>query len=464
LTFKVFIDKITLNDGPSLIIFVKKTGVNILIALVKLVIILKRLAAAFFVAIIIKPISFIFKFVFYKLIIKLYSQYLSLVKRSGLKKFGNLAWLELINRKLSHIIIIGLTIILVFTNLVSRTKASAGSFNPNDTILSSVIGSEFGNLEQGGELIEEFALQDPQLSAENAHYLDNYAVAKNNIPQIIEEEENVATPTQNNQTNSNNNSTPIKKRTEIETYTVAKGDTISTIARKFGLKVNTILNSNNLSAYSLIRPGDTLQILTDDGVMHKVNSGENLSYIAKRYGVEESVIIAKNNLTNANSLKIGQKLLIPGATGVVTRTVASNNNYTGISAIKNLVKPASAKAETNKMNWPTVGHTITQYYSWRHTGLDIANKTGTPLYAADAGTVEFAGWSTGYGNNVLINHGGGKKTRYAHASKLYVKKGDSVAKGETIAAMGSTGWSTGPHIHFEVIINGVKYNPLNYIK
>ena len=116
------------------------------------------------------------------------------------------------------------------------------------------------------------------------------------------------------------------------------------------------------------------------------------------------------------------------------------------------------------MKWPTVGHRITQYYSWRHTGLDIANKTGTPLYASEGGTVDYSGWSNGYGYNVLINHGGGKKTRYAHASKLYVKKGDVVSKGEAIAAMGSTGWSTGPHIHFEVIINGVKKNPLNYIK
>ena len=116
------------------------------------------------------------------------------------------------------------------------------------------------------------------------------------------------------------------------------------------------------------------------------------------------------------------------------------------------------------MAWPTVGARITQYFSWRHVGVDIANKTGTPLYAADAGVVEFAGWATGYGNSIVINHGGGKKTRYGHASKLFVKVGDEVEKGENIAAMGSTGWSTGPHLHFEVMINGAKYNPLNYIR
>jgi murein DD-endopeptidase MepM/ murein hydrolase activator NlpD len=116
------------------------------------------------------------------------------------------------------------------------------------------------------------------------------------------------------------------------------------------------------------------------------------------------------------------------------------------------------------MAWPTQGHRITQYYSWRHHGLDIANKTGTPLYSSDAGRVQYAGWSNGYGNNVIIDHGGGKQTRYAHLSKFYCNTGDSVAKGETIGAMGNTGWSTGPHLHFEVIINGTKYNPLNYIR
>lgn len=116
------------------------------------------------------------------------------------------------------------------------------------------------------------------------------------------------------------------------------------------------------------------------------------------------------------------------------------------------------------MNWPAGVRKITQYFSWRHTGLDIAGPLGTPIYAADSGTVEIEGWGSGYGNQIVINHGGGKKTRYAHLSKFYVEKGEAVTKGQAIAAMGSTGWSTGSHLHFEVIINGTKYNPLNYIK
>ena len=114
--------------------------------------------------------------------------------------------------------------------------------------------------------------------------------------------------------------------------------------------------------------------------------------------------------------------------------------------------------------WPAGVRRISQYYSWRHTGLDIAGPTGTNIYAMDSGVVTFSGVSNGYGYNILVDHGNGMKTRYAHASKLYVEKGETVTKGQVIMAMGSTGWSTGPHLHFEVIVNGAKKNPLSYIK
>ncbi len=116
------------------------------------------------------------------------------------------------------------------------------------------------------------------------------------------------------------------------------------------------------------------------------------------------------------------------------------------------------------MVWPTVGHTVTQYYSWRHTALDIANKVGTPIYASGEGVVEVASWNAGgYGYQIVINHGGGRETRYAHLSAFAVKVGDRVTKGQNIGSMGSTGNSTGPHVHFEVIVNGKRANPLSYV-
>jgi murein DD-endopeptidase MepM/ murein hydrolase activator NlpD len=114
------------------------------------------------------------------------------------------------------------------------------------------------------------------------------------------------------------------------------------------------------------------------------------------------------------------------------------------------------------LDWPVYG-SISQSYSGRHTGLDIAGPSGTAIGAADSGTVTFAGWDGGYGYFVIINHGNGLVTRYAHCSKLYVSAGDWVNQGQSIGARGSTGHSTGPHLHFEVLQNGSFRNPINYL-
>jgi LysM repeat protein len=256
------------------------------------------------------------------------------------------------------------------------------------------------------------------------------------------------------------------ERTETIEYEIKSGDTISAIAQKFGLKVNTILWANNLSSFSLIKPGNKLIILPTDGVFHTIKSGETLSRLAQIYNINSQEIAEYNNI-KADALKINQKIIIPGGSKIsaparVSPTPAPKPTITQTASTA--VSPSIPASGSNKMAWPTEGHRITQYYSWRHTGLDIANKTGTPIYASDSGTIEFSGWSTGYGYNIVINHGGGKKTRYAHLSQMFISVGQRVAIGEHIAAMGSTGWSTGPHIHFEVIINGAKQNPLNYIK
>jgi len=256
-------------------------------------------------------------------------------------------------------------------------------------------------------------------------------------------------------------------RDEVINYVVAGGETVSAIASKFGISVETILWENGLGPRSLIRPGDTLRILPVTGVTHKIKSGDTLSAIAKKYDVDSDEIIAYNNLFDKSDIKVNQNLIIPGGKKVSpyvsTSTYATRSNPQ-VSSITKLFIPPSSTVSGSGLLWPTSVRRISQYYSWRHTGLDIAGPTGTPLYASDDGVVELSGWSTGYGNNIIINHGNGTKTRYAHASKLYVAVGDTVVRGQTIAAMGSTGWSTGPHIHFEVIVGGGKKNPLSYIQ
>lgn len=257
-------------------------------------------------------------------------------------------------------------------------------------------------------------------------------------------------------------------RKEIIVYEVQPGDMIGKIAEKFSVSVVSILWANGLSERSLIRPGDQLKILPVDGVVHTVKSGDTVSKIARTYDAEADAVIKFNKLQNDGSdIVVGEELIIPNGTmpqAVVTYT-PTTRRYTSFSEVTAPPPSVAAPAGSGYL-WPTSIRKITQYYGWRHTGLDIAGPVGTPLYASRAGTVikSQCGWNGGYGCYVIIDHGGGVQTLYGHASQLYVSVGQGVAQGQTIAAMGSTGRSTGPHIHFEVRVNGARLNPLQYIR
>lgn len=363
--------------------------------------------------------------------------------------------------------------------MINNERAGAMELKVPKTVMSNLIKTDFSAL-QNEELIEETFSQNSILTAGQDKYVDDSCALEKSTATNQDEElssNDLALFDSNNDlvfkpqllpgdNNSNGSGDTENTRKEIIYYAVQNGDTVSTIARSFGITVNTILWANNLTSFSLIRPGDRLAILPYSGVLYTVKKGDTLARIAQTYDVELEKILSCNTL--GNSLSVGQKIVVPGAKKI-TSTVASRpttSSQSGISVIKNLIKNPTVKSSGNKMAWPTVGNRISQYFSWRHTGLDIANKVGTPIYAADSGTVIIAqgGWNGGYGNTIVIDHGGGKKTRYGHASKLFVKVGDEVEKGENIAAMGSTGRSTGSHLHFEVIISGGKYNPLNYIR
>jgi len=259
--------------------------------------------------------------------------------------------------------------------------------------------------------------------------------------------------------------TSVASRTEVEIYVVQSGDAISTIAEKYGLRLITLLWANDLTSRSYIRPGDKLIIPPVDGVIHKVKRGETVAKIARTYNAKEDDVISWNKLDSGATLAVGETIVVPGGREPVV--VSAPRAVAGSVGAYSSSKPvgAGSTASGGIMLWPVGATRITQYFGWRHTGLDVGAKVGTPIYAAEDGVVEVAGWNSGgYGNQVVVNHGNGIKTRYAHASKLYVKAGESVQKGETIAAVGSTGRSTGPHIHFEIIKNGKFTNPLEYVR
>jgi murein DD-endopeptidase MepM/ murein hydrolase activator NlpD len=253
---------------------------------------------------------------------------------------------------------------------------------------------------------------------------------------------------------------PERPRDEITQYVVQSGDTIFGIAAQFGLAPETIMWANGRFVEDnpdLLRVGQELVILPVDGVYHQVGGNDTVESVAAAYKVEPAAIIdsALNNLDPENpQITAGQWLVVPGGTKpYVARTVVA---YSGPI-------PAEANKGTGIFGWPVAGQ-ITQGYWDRHRALDIGSWQGAPVLAADSGYVVAAGWDdAGYGRTVLIDHGNGFQTLYAHLQVYYVEVGDSVAKGEQIAEVGSTGNSTGPHLHLELRQNGIQRNPLGFL-
>lgn len=255
--------------------------------------------------------------------------------------------------------------------------------------------------------------------------------------------------------------TTIPRRYRIDpiTYTVQPGDNVSTIAQQFGISVETILwNNGNLEDNpDYLDLGDVLTILPVSGVYHSVVEGDTLESIAEQYKaqVEDIINYEGNHLQDPYTITVGQKLIVPGGRKPykVRHVVAWSGPI-----------PKGAKRGTGIFGWPMSGW-ISQRYSEYHPAVDIAGAEGTPIKAADSGYVAVVGRSdTGYGRYVLIDHGNGFQTLYAHFSVMFVEVGQSVGKGQTIGLCGSTGKSTGPHVHFEVKLNGVRRNPMIYLK
>ncbi len=250
---------------------------------------------------------------------------------------------------------------------------------------------------------------------------------------------------------------PERPRLMLETYTVQPGDTTQSVAAGYGLEPTTIMWSNPEveKAPDLLRVGQLLVILPLDGVYHTVEEGDTLESLAQKYKVEEEVITScpYNTLPQDGTLAVGDSVIVPGGTKpYVQRTVTT---YTG--------PVPETSGGSGRFRWPATG-TISQYYWYGHRAIDIANGIGTAIVAADAGYVSFAGWTDiGYGYLVVVDHTNGYQTYYAHLSNIFVYEGQTVSSGEVLGAMGSTGYSTGPHLHFEIRYSGYPTNPLIHL-
>ena len=257
----------------------------------------------------------------------------------------------------------------------------------------------------------------------------------------------------------------VKPRSEIIEYEIETGDTISSIASKFGISSDTIKWANDISNINQVKPGDKLKILPVSGVSHVVKSGDTLESVAKKYSAEAQAILdfPFNGVPDDFSLKVGQLLIVPDGTPPEIKAPRPRPQPQYLA--QGPSSPAFSAPGGGTFIWPAGGQ-ITQYFAWYHPGIDIANRGAPGIAASDGGVVVVAGWpdSQGYGNRVVLDHGNGYRSMYAHLSNIYVSLGQTISRGQLIGQMGSTGRSTGTHLHLEILFKGVPLNPLAILK
>lgn len=427
---------------------------------------LGRIAKPVISVTLVRPIHGIGRFLFNHVLVNLYRVYFAIKPKSDPMmntSSRGFVWTFINNRQAMHA---GVFVVAVMTMFINITETQAENY-VEGTLLNKLITKEFPT----EELIVEnadigtkspsanipikytskgYVTTQPKSQGEltEAELLSDIQVALSSNGSAITKQE-VAT-------------TGIDKgrRDDAIVYIVEPGDTVTSIAQKFDISINTILWENNLSAYSIIRPGKELSILPVTGINHIVKKGDSIAKIAENYQVEPDEILNENNILNESDIQIGQVVFVPE--GLKPKP-----------APRTIVRTAPTTQQTfddapvgGDLIWPTNGYRITQYYTWRHFGLDVGNKNGQPIYAAADGKVIISSqgkWNGGYGNQIVVDHGNGIETRYAHTSYNIVSVGETVKQGQVIAAIGSTGRSSGPHIHFEIEINGRRVNPLNYL-
>lgn len=242
----------------------------------------------------------------------------------------------------------------------------------------------------------------------------------------------------------------------LQVYRVEKGDTLWDIAQRFGSSVEQIAASNDLGRGDLIGPGKNLVVPTVPGFAYRIKPGDTVSGLGLRFGITAESIQTTNGLDASDVLQPGQLIFLPGA---------KPPSLDGVRVASTSRSLSGGRAGASWL-WPVRG-LVTSGFGWRwgsfHEGIDIAVAQGTVVRASRGGRVTQAGWDGGYGKAVLINHGDGTSSLYAHLSEIEVSYGEQVDQGERIGLSGSTGNSTGPHLHFEIRVGGSQKNPRSYL-
>ncbi|MCJ7700358.1 MAG: peptidoglycan DD-metalloendopeptidase family protein, partial [Anaerolineales bacterium] len=276
---------------------------------------------------------------------------------------------------------------------------------------------------------------------------------------------------------------PVRARVDVMTYTVQLGDSIFSIADDFGLKAETVLWGNFELLEDnphLLKTGQKLNILPVNGTYYQWNENDRLTQVAGFFKVDPQKIIEypgnRLDLTETNlddpGLEVGQWLIVPDGwrpikdwgPPAITRSNPASAAYYGAGHCGSIYEGAIG---IGTFVWPTNSHQVSGYHydPGVHPAIDIGGSTGNSIYATDNGVIVYAGWSNyGYGYLIVVDHGTGWQSAYAHLSAVGVSCGQSVFQGTVIGAMGSTGNSSGPHLHFELVYNGAKVNPLNYMQ
>lgn len=379
---------------------------------------------------------------------------------------GKLAWLttceqgrSLLFRYTSHFVILAVLIGVIGLVSTAKTTSAAGGTSAKHIVNSVALTSSATSGGDSGEVYNSYGQGGPIV-------VDQIVVAPQANPYTA---------------------IPSRERRGVITYTVQAGDTLFGIAGQFGLRPESILWANYDTLEDnphLLKPGMDLAIPPVNGIVYTAVEGDTVESIAEKYKVTPDAIYVDgyewNLLKPGEQPFVGASLIIPGGSREFTAWTISaaenapkTNSYDTSGAVVARgdigtcapIPPGTGLVGTGNFIWPAPKHWLSgnPYAPW-HPGIDIAAKLGDPIYAADNGIVIYAGWNNwGYGNLVVIDHGNGWQTWYAHNSGIYVSCGQNVYQGSVISAAGSTGRSTGPHLHFETRFQGTLPNPFNIL-